>query len=190
MRRFRIMAVASLLVLLGTGSAALAGETWTGNANFILGAKQLDDDDWGALDNHATLGAQISFGKKEWPVQIAIDLLGTGDSVKVAGIDIDGLTGELDVGVRKIWERGKARPFVGGGLAFLNAELETEVGGLALSADDDTTGLWIDGGAFWRLGKRFNLGVEARISRGEVTIGAVDIEAGGEHIGLLLGWGW
>jgi hypothetical protein len=42
---------------------------------------------------------------------------------------------------------------------------------------------------FWRLGRRFNIGIEARVTRGEITIGPFDVEAGGEHFGLLLGFG-
>jgi hypothetical protein len=29
-----------------------------------------------------------------------------------------------------------------------------------------------------------------RVSRAEITINGRDLEAGGEHFGILLGWGW
>ncbi len=47
-----------------------------------------------------------------------------------------------------------------------------------------------NGGAFWRLGKRFNIGVDVRLSTGEVRIFGEDVQAGGVTTGLLLGWGW
>jgi len=43
---------------------------------------------------------------------------------------------------------------------------------------------------FWRLGKRFNIGLDVRYSKAEITLFNVDVDAGGTHAGLLLGWGW
>ena len=48
----------------------------------------------------------------------------------------------------------------------------------------------MDGGIFWRLGKRFNLGLEARFSAAQVKLSGRDVQAGGVSVGLILGWGW
>ena len=55
--------------------------------------------------------------------------------------------------------------------------------------------MWINGGVFWRLSKRFNIGVDARWSGGEVELGnnltgKRKVEAGGGYLGLLLGFGF
>jgi len=155
------------------------------DVNFILGNKTLDEDDWEPFEDQGELAVCASFGKVEWPVRIALDLTGSYDDTHFLGTEVSGSTSEFDVGVRKIWKRNKTRPFLGGGLAFVTGRFE--IG--SSDFDEDGVGAWIDGGAFWRLGKRFNIGVEARISRAEVSFGSVDVEAGGEHIGLILGFG-
>jgi hypothetical protein len=160
----------------------------TGNVNFVLGLKMLDEDDWAPVEDQGELGALISWGKEGWPVHIAIDILGTSATEENLFFlaDVEGSTFELDVGVRKVWGKNIVRPFLGGGIALITAEFEA----FGISDDDNAVGGWIDGGVFWRLGERFNIGFEVRVSRAEVTIFGVDAEAGGEHFGLILGFGW
>ena len=88
--------------------------------------------------------------------------------------------------MRKVWEAGPARPYIGGGIAKLEAERKAN----GVTVDDTTLGGWIGAGIFWRLGSRFNIGLAARVSRGQVTLSGTDVEAGGTHAGLILGWGW
>ena len=153
--------------------------------NFILGQKMLEEDDWAPVEDQGEFGVAASIGGEDWPVLLALDLLVSATEETVLGFDVDGSTSELAVGIRKIWHPGKARPFVGGGLAFINGEVEA----FGVSEDDNATGYWVNGGVFWRLGARFNIGVDVRISRGEVELFGFDAEAGGEHIGLILGFG-
>jgi hypothetical protein len=153
--------------------------------NFLLGQKMLDEGDWEPLEEQSEFGVAATFGNENWPVQVAVDLLGSTDDGDFEGLDVEASTAEFAVGVRKIWNKNKAKPFFGGGLAFVNAELEIE----GVSVDDDAVGAWVNGGVFWRLGSRFNLGVDVRVSRAEVSAFGVDVEAGGEHIALILGFG-
>ncbi|UCF67741.1 MAG: hypothetical protein JSV80_00075 [Acidobacteriota bacterium] len=170
-----------------------------GNVNFILGQKSLDDDGWGRLDEHAEIGVLVTFGEEDWPVHIAIDFIATADTITTVPIgsrlDIEAFTSELGVGVRKIWKKDNLRPFVGGGVAMIGGELDfIDTRGVSFGEDDQALGLWVDGGVFWRLGKKFNIGFDVRISRAEIELrpfgDRVDVKAGGDHIGLLLGWGW
>ena len=46
------------------------------------------------------------------------------DPLFQGGLRTRGNTVEIDLGVRKIWERGKARPFLGGGIAVVIQNLE------------------------------------------------------------------
>jgi hypothetical protein len=189
MKSIQALAIVSVLLALLAAPSAYAG----GSVNFILGQKMLDDTDWEELDSQTEFGALITFGK-DWPVGIAIDLIASTDDTTIEGVKVDGSTTEIDIGVRKVWERDNMRPFFGGGVAFVNGEIEGSAMGITIKSDDDGVGLWVDGGIFWRLGKRFNLGFEARITRAEIEPSVLgetfDVEAGGEHIGLLLGWGW
>jgi len=163
--------------------------TEAGDVNFFLGQKQLEGE-FDPIQEQPEFGAQITVGPRDWPVKIAIDILASSDDDRVAGVEIEASTSEIDVGARRIWIKGKARPFFGGGLALVNAELQTAVPPFVIEDDDSGVGLWISGGAFWRIGARFNVGVEARISRAEVKFFGRDTEVGGEHFGVLLGWGW
>lgn len=192
----RASVIAVILTLAAFGSAAQAA----GTVNFIIGQKMLDEHDWAPFDKQTEFGALMSFGSEEWPVQIAVDVIASSDDMSVwdpeigFSFDLTGSTLEVDLGVRKIWERNRMRPFLGGGLALIEGEIEASVQDLTISTDDNGVGVWIDGGIFWRLGERFNIGFEARISTAETepTIEgeSFDVEAGGEHIGLLLGWSW
>ena len=164
---------------------------WTGNVNFFLGQKSLESDDWGPLDEQGAFGVLVDFKQRHWPVSIALDILGSADDTRELGVDIDGSTVEFNAGVRKIWEvhRSSVRPYIGGGIAFINAELET-TGFNTVTVEDDGTGFWINGGVYWTLGQHFNLGLDLRYSEAEVTLLGVDVEAGGAFAGLLLGYHW
>lgn len=205
-----LLVVIAIFVMTGTAATA---ET---NLNFVLGAKLLDPDDWPVGDNQGSIAFFSTFGPRSWPVQVAIDVLGSGSAskavfypepgVEIQGSEITQSTLELGVGVRKIWRTGRARPFVGGGLAVIWGQQEVEfptrsavdIEGhemevfppLVLSEDDEAPGVWIDGGIFWRLGRMFNIGLEARYSRADLSFRARNVQAGGFNLGLILGWGW
>jgi hypothetical protein len=183
--RGKFAALAAMVLLVATPSFARTG---TGHANFFLGQKALDEDDWGPLDRQGEIGAEISFGRDSWPVLIAVDLLGSGK--KDSSADVEGSTSELDVGVRKIWQAGSVRPYIGGGVALVNGEIKIDAFGATFSDDDNGVGAWVGGGVFWRLKSRFNIGIAARYSKARVNVFGNDIEAGGPHLGMLLGWGW
>jgi hypothetical protein len=129
-------------------------------------------------------------GKEAWPVHIAIDVFGSADVEARPVADIEGRTSELCFGVRKIFGKNDVHPFVGGGIASIYGEAEGRVWIFSASDDDRAGGLWVDGGVFWRLGRRFNIGFDVRYSAAEITLADTDINAGGAHAGLLLGWGW
>ncbi len=188
--RALVMAMALLAVSLASGSAlAAGGGGYEGNANFLLGQKTLSSSDWSPVEDQTEFAAMVSFGEKGWPVQIAIDAVGgTKESSPFKST-----TTELDFGVRKFWNMRSVRnmhPFLGGGLGLFRAEAEVSSFLFDGSASGTGAGAWVDGGIFWRLGERLNLGFEARVSRGKVSIEDVDVEAGGEHLGFLVGFGW
>jgi hypothetical protein len=164
---------------------------WTGNANVFLGQKTLDKDDWEPADEQAEFGVLVDFKQIDWPVSIAIDLLGSVDEVTIAGITIEASTSEFDVGVRKIWEvsGSSIRPYIGGGIAFVSAEIK-ETSFTNLSVDDSGTGIWLNGGIYWTLGQNFNLGLDLRYSQADVTFFGEDVKAGGTHAGVILGYHW
>ena len=186
--------LAGLIVTCACLSPLLAG----GNANFILGSRAMDDDRfWDTLDTQAVIGVSVDFGAESWPVNIALSVIGSGAEDRVPGllggnIDITARVGELGVGANKTWGQGRTiRPFVSGGLVLVIADLEGRQGGVSVSDDGGGVGFFIDGGVFWRLGKRFNIGVDARIVLGtEVTLFQVKTDTDYAQLGLILGFGW
>ena len=161
-------------------------EDWTGNINVFLGAKALEDE-WEPAEEQSEFGIEFDFKQDGWPVSIAIDYLsGSGDGT-LGGIEFESETSELNLGVRKIWDTSpRVRPFIGGGIAFITGEFS----GLGLSEEDDAVGAWIGGGVYWTLGEHFNLGLEGKYSSADVTLFGLEVDAGGGHFGLLVGYHW
>jgi hypothetical protein len=97
----------------------------------------------------------------------------------------------ITIQIRKIWDNPTmVRPFIGGGLAVINAQVKGTALGVSVSDDDTGVGVWFEGGAYVTLGEHFNIGAEARWSKAEVTLFDVSGEAGGFHVGALLGFRW
>jgi opacity protein-like surface antigen len=186
-----------VIALLSVVPATSYAQSWTGNVNVFLGAKNLDSDDWAPADDHGEVGLLVDFKRDTWPVSVAIDLLNSSgddtafDPFTGVAFDFEAETTELNVGVRKIWDQSAyIRPYVGGGLAVIKAEAKASAFGAAFSEDDSSPGFWLNGGVYWTLAKAFNLGLDLRYSKAEVTIAGVDADAGGTHFGLLLGYHW
>ena len=175
-------------------------EDWTGNINAFLGMKYLDEDDWEPIEEQEEFGVAVDFKKQDWPVSIAIGYLSSsGDETMLmydpflgtVPFDFEGETSELSFGIKKIWDHfPKARPFIGGGIALISAEAKGTALGISVSDDDDAIGVWIGGGVYWTLAQHFNIGFDLRWSKAEVTLFGIDAEAGGSHVGLLVGYHW
>ncbi|MCK4786753.1 MAG: hypothetical protein KAV87_23545 [Desulfobacteraceae bacterium] len=181
-----------------SGSNSNPGD-WTGNINVFLGMKYLDEGDWAPIEDKLESGITVDFKQQGWPVSIAIGyLLSSDDSFGLyyfPGIgtitNVQGETTELSIGVRKIWDHSPVvRPFIGGGIALISAELEAWPFANTVSDHDDAIGIWIGGGVYWTLAGHFNLGFNLRWSKAEVTLFGVDSEAGGIHAGFFLGFHW
>jgi hypothetical protein len=200
MRKHLRRLVLVAFTILALAPVAVAGAA--GNVNFFIGQKALDSGEWDPLDRQTEIGAVSSFGGADWPIHIAVDVLVSGDDDTftdpfVGDIDVKGSTFEIDAGVRKVWGKKATQPYLGGGLAVIGASLELDSAFGDADADDQGLGYWIDGGVFWRLGTRFNIGFDVRWSHADVDLdfggavpNATDLNAGGLHYGLLLGFGW
>ena len=191
-RRSSALAASLLALTLTASSAAVAADNWSGGVNIMLGAKGLDDNDWGVNDSQGAIGVMTHFKRNDWPVSIAIDVYGAGDTDGSGTNKREGYTGGLHAGVRKIWDfEGKnIHPFISGGIASIGAEQRRGDGASQVKQDDSAVGLWVSGGAYWTLGDMWNIGLETRYTQAEVTLFGQDVEAGGVYTGLLLGLNW
>lgn len=186
----------SLLVACSVLAASAALADGDGHVDFFVGTKVLDSD-WDPVDRQGQFGAVMSFGRDEWPVHIVADVFFSARNAHLTGpVEVTGGTFEAGTGVRKIWGKKGFHPYAGAGIAILGAAIELDSGLDTVDDADSTIGPWIGGGAFWRLGTRFDIGLDVRWSSGKVDLDfgggvtAPDLEAGGIHYGLLLGFGW
>ncbi|MGH9868076.1 MAG: hypothetical protein ACREAA_07935 [Candidatus Polarisedimenticolia bacterium] len=192
------------LVLLAAGPCEAAG---AGQVNLFGGIKSLDDSVWEPAESQPEFGVEISVGGAGWPVMIAIDGFMSEDEADEGALTRTGSTRELALGVRKIWQKGRVHPYIGGGLNHIEAEVETDAppppatpglnffpepdpDGGTTSDSDSGFGAWAGGGIFWRLGPYVNLGVSVRLSGANVEFRDEEAQAGGLHAGVLLGFGW
>jgi hypothetical protein len=173
----------------------------SGNLDLFLGFKAMNKDDWDPVQAQGEGGLLLDFKGQDWPISIALDFLGSrrkeageffvpGDGLVSA--DWEGRTSEFNGGVRKYWGSHKIiHPYIGGGLAFISAQLEAKTGRYDYVRDSDYgVGLWFNSGVTWTLSNHFNIGFDIRLSGAEVTIFDEKRRAGGFHSGLVLGYHW
>lgn len=191
---FLLLAAMALMIPSAVGA--------TGNVNVFFGSKTLDEDDWAPLEEQAEFGVQFDIAHEDWPVNIAVNFFtseeNSGDDILGLFADYWAETQELQIGVKKIWDAGfKAHPFVGGGAALVRGEFSGRVSSgpyYTGRANDSDTGLgaWANAGVFWTFGSRkgFNIGVEAAWSKADLELFGEDVDGGGTHLGLIMGFHW
>ena len=168
-------------------SPALANN-YEGNVRLFLGQKHLDSETWNTLDRQNEIGLFFDIKNSAWPVSIAFDIIGSGEDKNEAGAE-RGYTIEQHLGVRKFWSIADSgiNPYLGGGLALIKAEYEV----IGETKDDDrAVGVWVGAGADWHLSQKLSLGIDVRYSQADVTIFDEEIDAGGFHTGVTLGYRW
>jgi hypothetical protein len=179
----------ALIAFAVAASPALAG----GNANGILGIRTLDEDDWEPIETQGVFGVNVDIGGKSWPVHIEFGSHFSGAEEDDGAVELTGGMFELHVGVMKDWALSSGtHPFVGGGLALISAAAELEgPGNVSVDDDDQTGGVYVHGGVFWRLGGHFNLGIDGRITAGgDADLFGGEVSTNYWQLGLILGGGW
>ncbi len=190
-RKFYFMLVLAFAML--AVPRTWAASNITGNINGALGAKWLDSDDWDPNDDQFLFGLFTDFRQNSWPISIAIDFIGTTNSKDRDGARITGSTGEMALGVRKVWDQfGAVAPFIGIGPSIMTAQTESSVssnnGGHIITEDHDTdVGYWLGGGVLFHVTPMLNLGAAIRYSQAEVELFNQDVKAGGTEFMLLAG---
>jgi hypothetical protein len=201
-KAFFVFVMLLSLMCFASNQSYAAGD-WTGNANIGFGSKALDEDDWKPMESQPEFGLDVDFGKKTWPVHIAIGYLNSSKDDTISFIidgtlidsKLDGSTRELRLGLKKIWEPAMPiRPYVGGGLALINAKIKMTltdgVNSVSISQDDQAVGGYINGGIFWIIANKLNLGVDLGYSKASVKLYDIDVKAGGTHALFFIGYHW
>lgn len=175
---------------------ALAG----GNINALIGQRELDESysDTEDIQEQDMLGLMMDWGAEGWPVNIALDIIsGSADSDdNEFNVNVDGSTLAIDGGVRWYFVKNRSwEPYIGGGLAYISGEVDTDGESNDIEFDDSTVGYWLNGGIKWVIGEHFNLGGDIRWEKAELDVeddlnNPQDIEAGGLGYAVLLGYRW
>lgn len=183
----RILLTPTTVLCLGVFAQAPAVAATTGHFGAFLGQKALDNSDWGDLDRHVELGVLADFRETTWPISIAIGFSGSADVRETPTGDFTAATAETLAGLRKLFAQGsRVQPYLGGGLALIEAETETP----SVTHNDSSLGFWVNAGVYFHLTDHFSLGIDYRHSQAEVTLSRTDVEAGGDHLGLTAGYHW
>jgi hypothetical protein len=193
--------VLASLILAGVLMAGVAAAaTNVGSINFTLGGKRLSEP-WfpaaphtsAAGDTLATrgqqpaLGIEVSWGRSNWPVMIALDVLHCYDdgvqrfhdnpifSIPTTDVRRRVSTFEVGLGLRRAFDLKGWSPYIGGGGSWVRGNMVAEmsdpnagefgVPGPTMTGRHSAFGYWVGGGLYRRLGPRFQLGLTARLSK-------------------------
>lgn len=126
-------------------------------------------------------------------------------------LDTDVETLEVQVGVRKFWEGRPFVPYVGGGVSWASLDADQVATGTntpgptfeftVVDDSDSDIGFWLNGGIDWRIGNHFSVGLDLRWSDASAELEArplapgeppprIDLDSGGTHVSLALGYRW
>ena len=156
--------------------------------SIYLGQRSLDEDDYAPVEDQATLGFEYSQEAAGSAFGWEVGIMGSSDDDRVAGFDVEARTGELYGGIRKSFGDDAVRPFVGGGLAIINSEIEVVGAG---SDDDSSFAAYLHGGVALAVSESFLLGLDLRLLFGsQLEIVGIDTDADYGQIALFLGFGF
>ena len=175
-----------LIILLNT--QANAEDNWHNKVSVLLGQKHLDKD-YFEDNSHSAFGLSFDIQKKNWPVSVAIDLIGAGKEQTVNHQKIEKVTGGLHLGIRKYWLlNDNIEPYLGGGMNLAVVERKKIINDVIEKQDDDDIGYWLATGINWRIDNHFIIGAEIRYSDAEVTLFDSTINTGGIYSMLSFGY--
>lgn len=194
-RRIAPLALAAAALWLG---ADRAEARYNGNLNVFVGQKWMTQSEWEPVAEQPELGLMLAFGEERISIHFAIDAYYSRQEADNPNPAVDtrvkGTSGELTIGVRKVWDLGTTRPYLGGGASIVTVREDFDGPSGPVSHDGRGYGGYFQAGVFWRIAGHLNLGLEARYSKTDADVGGTfsvhDVEAGGFHAGLLIGYGW
>jgi hypothetical protein len=178
----------------------------SGDVKFVIGQRFLDDD-WEPAEDQVVVGVDLNLGCEDCDLDFVVGVSlsngdGSGFDPGTGSFDQEGTIREFSFGVMKVWDRfSQARPFISGGASYIYGKSKLSIPGSgSISLHDTTVGIFVDGGVFWRVGERFNIGFDVRIVRArelEIHLSSIglpgetlEVNTDYEQLGLILGWGW
>ncbi len=173
------------LVLAASGAAHADGDVVG-----AIGVRSLSGDLWGAdfvdSDRQVTLGVFADFGLGDLPLYVATGLQVSADDGGEGGYST--AVADLSVGLKLMATAGSVRPYVGAGIASVGATIDT---GFFGDDDDQSFGYYVGGGALFRIGGHFTLGMDLRYIGGtDIELLGVKGDADSVTATALIGYSW
>lgn len=169
-------------------STATQVDEWDNRVSFLLGYKNLKSSAFEEDAQKAT-GIELDIKRKNWPVSIAIDLLGSGESTSVHNGKVQEVTGGVHIGARKHWMlTDNIETYIGGGVNYEIAEIKNTINGVSSKIDDNRVGVWFSAGMNWKFNNGFILGGELRHTNEIDYYNNGTIQTGGLYSGVTLGY--
>lgn len=130
------------------------------------GERELDEDDFEPVDELDTYGLAFSWVPESGGLGGEVGVFLSSADESVGGVDLDVETIELFGGVRHTFGGEALRPYLAGGISFLQADVEGSVGPFEVEEDDDTFGLYVSAGLLAFVTPEVTLGAEYRLLLG------------------------
>ncbi|MCK4666198.1 hypothetical protein KAU33_05590 [Candidatus Dependentiae bacterium] len=201
----------SVLLMFNFGCATIVlgseGSKFTGNINVFLGSKALPDPAWKPVESQNEQGFNLNFKMSNWPISVQLEYLQSSKKGELYGIDFEGSTQELNIGILKFYGKNpeKFTYFLGAGFSQISIELDyifhfTYAGDIKTTIEGSQMGIWASGGLMWILYEHINLGLELKVSTAKISINEMkvngsytgmvtgEIEGGGFHFGAFVGY--
>ncbi|MCP3916090.1 MAG: porin family protein [bacterium] len=173
-----------------------------------FGELELDDSDWGSLDNQRSGSFAVDWGSNATGLRWEVAYSGSTDdlnNVETATnlmtmmpedvtVDVDGRTEELSAGARYVFgKQSRFRPYVGLGLSWLEASIERdEPDGFELADDGESEsdlGLYAQLGGYYYIGDGLRAGLAYRAVFGpEFELSGVDLDGDYQRVTIFIGF--
>jgi hypothetical protein len=157
-----------------------------------LGQRNLDEDDYEPVDEQVMLGLEFVHEAADSVVGWEFGLAGSADeeTVQILGedVDVEATTGEVYAGIRKSIGSGRFRPYIGGGVAYIQSELEVSTPLGSADVDDGSIAGYLHVGVSFDLTPGFFIGVDLRALLGsDVEYEGFESDADYEQLALTIG---
>lgn len=159
--------------------------------SFLLGMRSLDEDYWEPLDEPIALEAIFEWRMRESPFSIEFGMALGYDETTIMGVDIDNSTLELYAGLRAsaYLLDGSLRPYLAAGPSLLFTDLTAEQGGISVSDDDTSIGLYARAGITYVFGNGFGLGLDYRKLMGtDISLFDAEGDSDFDQFGITFGF--
>jgi len=153
-----------------------------------LGQRNLDEGDYEPVDEQGMLGLEFVHEARESVVGWEFGLAGSAAEEDVAGLDVEATTGEVYAGIRKSLGSSRFRPYIGGGISYIQSEIEATGALGSGSIDDGSVAGYVHLGVSLDITPGFFIGLDLRALVGsDLNYDGLESDADYEQLALTVG---